>query len=63
VHVLDDLMSGELVELTVDELAPITRDSALVWLPRESPLSAAAEAFIACLRAQAVQLGLEILEG
>jgi DNA-binding transcriptional LysR family regulator len=61
VHVLDDLNSGVLAELTVDDLPPITRDSALVWLPRESPLSAAAESFIECLRVQAVTLGLEII--
>jgi DNA-binding transcriptional LysR family regulator len=61
VHVLDDLNSGVLVELTVEDLTPLTRDSALVWLPRESPLSAAAESFVACLRAQAAQLGLEII--
>jgi DNA-binding transcriptional LysR family regulator len=61
VYILDDLKSGALVELKVSDLEPISRESALVWLPRESPLSAAAEAFIACLRQQAIRLGLEIL--
>jgi len=64
VYVLDDLKSGVLVELTVDDLEPLVRDSALVWMPRDTPLSTAANAFIECLRVQAVQLvqlGLEIL--
>lgn len=62
VHILDDLRSGALVELTVQDLSPLVRDSALVWLPRESPLSAAAEAFIICLREQALRLGIQILD-
>jgi len=61
VHVLDDLNSGVLVELTVEDLKPLTRESALVWLPRQSSLSAAAESFVECLRVQAVQFGLEII--
>lgn len=61
VHVLDDLNSGVLVELTVEDLKPLTRESALVWLPRESSLSAATESFVECLRVQAVKLGLEII--
>ncbi len=61
VHIMDDLKSGALIELHVQDLPPIVRDSALVWMPRETPLSAAAEAFISCIRTQAVQLGLEIL--
>ena len=61
VHVLDDLKAGTLVELNVQELPPIVRDSALVRLPRELPISAAAEAFIVCLRVQAAQIGIEIL--
>jgi DNA-binding transcriptional LysR family regulator len=61
VHILDDLKNGALVELKVQNLPAIVRDSALVWLPRQTPLSAAANAFIDCLREQAVQLGLEIL--
>jgi DNA-binding transcriptional LysR family regulator len=61
VHILDDLKNGALVELKVQDLPAIIRDSALVWLPRETPLSAAANAFVAYLREQAVQLGIEIL--
>lgn len=61
VHILDDLKSGALVELKVQDLPTIVRDSSLVWLPRETPLSSATEAFIACMREQALQLGLEIL--
>lgn len=61
IHILDDLRSGALVELQVQELPPLVRDSALVWLPRETKLSSAAESFIACLEEQAVQLGMEVL--
>lgn len=61
VHVLDDLASGVLVELTVEDLEPLTRESAVVWLPRDLPLSAAAAAFVAGLRMQAERLGLDIL--
>jgi hypothetical protein len=42
-------------------MKPLHRDSALVWLPREAPLSAAAESFVRCLTDQAVRLGIEIL--
>ncbi len=34
---------------------------ALVWLPRETPLNAAAEAFKECLLIQARRLGVEVL--
>jgi DNA-binding transcriptional LysR family regulator len=60
-YVRDDLMSGALVELTVHDLKPLHRDSALVLLPREKSLSAAAESFLVCLQDQAIRLGLEIL--
>ncbi len=63
VHVLDDINAGALVELKVKELPPLVRESALVWLPRDTPLSAAAEAFIACLREEALRVGLEIVPG
>lgn len=61
VYISDDLKSGALVELTVHNLKPLFRDSALVRLPRAFPLSVAAESFIDCLRVQALQLGLEVL--
>jgi DNA-binding transcriptional LysR family regulator len=61
VHILDDLKNGALIELTVQDLHPIVRDSALVWLPRETSLSNAAEAFIASMEEQAIRLGIEIL--
>lgn len=63
VHILDDLQTGALVELRVRELPPLVRESALVWLPRETPLSAAANAFIDCLREQALRVGLQIIPG
>jgi DNA-binding transcriptional LysR family regulator len=61
IYVLDDLIDGKLVELEVHDLRPLYRDVALVRLPREIPLSKAAEAFIDCLRAEIIHLGLHIL--
>jgi hypothetical protein len=61
IYVLDDLVSGALVELTVRDLEPLYRDSALVWMPRETPLSTAAQSFVEFVRMQAGQVGLEIL--
>ena len=61
VYVLDDLMSGALVELTVRDLEPLYRESALVWMPSETPLSAAAQSFVAFVQAQAARVGLEIV--
>lgn len=61
VYVLDDLISGSLVELTVSDLKPLHRDCALVRMPHATPLSAAAESFAECVRVQALQLGLELL--
>ncbi len=61
-HILDDLHNGTLIELKVQDIQPLVRDTALVWMPRETQLSAAAIAFIQCLRAQAIQLGLDILQ-
>ncbi|MFN8528830.1 MAG: LysR family transcriptional regulator [Anaerolineae bacterium] len=60
-RILDDLQTGALVELKVQDLPPITRDTALVWLPRETPLSPAAQAFVVCIRERALQLGIEQL--
>lgn len=61
VRVLDDLQSGALVALRVQDMKPLYRESALVRLPRRTALSPAAEAFVACLRDQAAALGLEVL--
>jgi DNA-binding transcriptional LysR family regulator len=61
VYMADDLASGALVELAVHDLKPLHRESALVWLPRETPLSAAADAFKECLLIQARRLGVEVL--
>jgi LysR family transcriptional regulator, low CO2-responsive transcriptional regulator len=61
VYILDDLKSGALVELTVEDMKPLLRDSALVRLPRESALSMAAHAFVQVIKAQALRLGLEIV--
>lgn len=61
VYILDDLKSGALVALNVRELEPIMRETALVRLPRETPLSAAAEAFIEQLRLQARQINVDII--
>jgi DNA-binding transcriptional LysR family regulator len=61
VYVADDLLRGALVELTVRDLKPLYRESALVWMPRATPLSAAALSFVEAVRVQAGALGLEIL--
>jgi DNA-binding transcriptional LysR family regulator len=60
-RVLDDLQSGALVELRVRDMQPLYRESALVRLPRATALGPAAEAFVACLREQAIELGLDVL--
>ena len=59
--VLDELTSGSLVELTVDDLKPLYRESALVWLPHTTPLNTASESFVECIRLQALRIGLEVL--
>lgn len=59
--VADDLARGSLVALTVDDLEPLYRETALVRLPRDTPLSAAANSFITYLRLQALKLGIEVL--
>jgi DNA-binding transcriptional LysR family regulator len=61
VYIEDDLASGALVELSVHDLKPLYRETALVWLPHSTPLSATAEKFVGYLQAQAVRLGLEVL--
>jgi len=57
-YVAEDLAAGELVELTIRDLAPLYRDSALVRRTRPLPLSPAATLFVDALRAQAKRLGL-----
>ncbi|MCU0491443.1 MAG: LysR family transcriptional regulator [Chloroflexaceae bacterium] len=59
-QVADGLASGELVQLKINGLAPLQRDSALVRLPRDLPLSAAAQRFVATLRERGQQLGLVV---
>ena len=61
VYIQDDLQSGALVALDVQDLEPIFRETALVRLPRTTTLSAAAEAFVASLHRQARRLRIEIL--
>ncbi len=61
IFVADDVANGALHSLTVEDLKPLYRDTALVRLPRDTPLSAAAESFIACLRLQATRLGVEVI--
>lgn len=60
VYVADDLASGALVAVPVRDLPPLTRDSAVVWLTRETPLSAAALSFVEFLRVQAGTVGLSV---
>ncbi|HEU4581795.1 MAG TPA: LysR family transcriptional regulator [Polyangiaceae bacterium] len=54
----DEIASGALVEVTVHDLPPIERQSALVRRPEQGPPTAAARAFIDHLRQQAKALGL-----
>ena len=61
VYILDDLQNGALVALEIQDFEPLMRESALVWLPRDAPLSAAANAFMSQLHIQARQLGVELL--
>lgn len=53
-----DLRSGQVVELTVADLPPIYRDSALVHLARNTTLSMPASNFVTKLRRQAERLHL-----
>ncbi len=54
----EDLASGRVVTLSVADLPPVYRDTALVRLTRTTQLSAAATHFSAMLRERAQQLGL-----
>jgi DNA-binding transcriptional LysR family regulator len=56
--IADDLRRGALVELAVRDMAPITRESALVRRIRAAPLSPAAAKLVALLREEAAALGL-----
>jgi hypothetical protein len=57
-YVAEDLALRRLVEITVRDLPPLYRDSALVRRTRPVPLSPAATLFVDALRAQAKRLGL-----
>jgi len=59
-HILGELERGEMVAVPVTDLAPLYRDSALVRLERNSTLSPAAEALVACIRDRALGLGMLI---
>jgi DNA-binding transcriptional LysR family regulator len=61
VYIEDDLTSGALVELSVRDLKPLYRETALVWLPHSTQLSATSESFVVCLQTQATRLGMEVL--
>ena len=54
----DDLERGALVEVPVRDMAPVTRESALVRRIRSAPLSPAAARLVSLLRAEAERLGL-----
>jgi len=56
--VADDLAAGRLVAVTIRDLAPLRRDSALVRRARGLPMSPAAGKLAAALVAQAKHLGL-----
>ena len=52
------LQEGALVEVSISDLTPFYRDSALVRLERHADLSPAAEALVRCIRERAAQLDL-----
>lgn len=54
----DLLATGVLAELPLADMAPLARETALVRLARATPLSAAAQRVVTCLREQAIQRGL-----
>jgi DNA-binding transcriptional LysR family regulator len=56
--IADDVARGRLVEVAIRDLPAIDRDTALVRLQREAPLSPAAAAFVTALRAEAAALHL-----
>jgi DNA-binding transcriptional LysR family regulator len=56
--IADDLQRGLLVEIPVRDMAPITRESALVRRIRTGPPSPASARLVALLRAEAERLGL-----
>jgi DNA-binding transcriptional LysR family regulator len=58
--VMDDLAAGRLVEVAVDNLPPLFRESTLVRPARGGTLSAAMADFVAVLREQAGALGLAV---
>jgi DNA-binding transcriptional LysR family regulator len=57
--VTHDLAAGQLVALTIADLPPLTRDSALVRLARGGPLPASVADFVALLREEAGGLVVE----
>jgi DNA-binding transcriptional LysR family regulator len=59
-QVADALAAGQLVQIQVSDLAPITRESALVHMERAAPLGATAQALVTTIRERATQLGLLI---
>ncbi len=57
-QVLSGLLSAELIPLTITDMPPLDRTSALVKLTRGSDLSAAATAFLAHITTQATSLAI-----
>ena len=57
-YISEALAAGQVVEIAVSDLAPIYRDSAIVRLPREIPLSAAGVAFLEQVRQRAAEVGI-----
>jgi DNA-binding transcriptional LysR family regulator len=57
-YISDALATGQVVEIKLSDLLPLYRDSAIVRLPRELPLSAAGVEFVEAVRQRAAQLGM-----
>jgi DNA-binding transcriptional LysR family regulator len=60
-YIAEDLERGDLTQVTLRDLLPIQRGSALVRRARENPLSPAAAALVVAIERQAAKLGLPTL--
>lgn len=60
IYIQDELNNGVMVEVNVSDIDPITRESALVWLPRQMSRSAATDAFVQQIYLRAKQLSVTV---
>jgi LysR family transcriptional regulator, low CO2-responsive transcriptional regulator len=57
-QIAEALAAGRLAEVPIADLAPITRDSALVRLARQQEISVVASEFVGAVRQQAARMGV-----